>query len=166
MAAYVLTLLYLSYDYSLLVQKHTESISLHRNCSMKWTTGSSALEHIHSLLFCIKCNIVDATAALSTFFLHWVSVVISFAVLCSLLRKHTCIPTQSALVSLSDGISRAKCHRGGLDVTQRPVAPPAISSRLTWMRERGACCAVLLTAALVTQAERGCDRKLDSDICI
>lgn len=31
MAAYVLTLLYLSYDYSLLVQKRTESISLHTN---------------------------------------------------------------------------------------------------------------------------------------
>lgn len=51
MAAYVLTLLYLSYDYSLLVQEHPERIRLHTNQSMKWTTGSSALGHVCSVLF-------------------------------------------------------------------------------------------------------------------
>lgn len=125
---------------------------------MKWTTGSSALEHIHSFLFCIESNIVDATAARSTFILYWASVEITFTILCFLPRKHFCIPTQSILMSLSDRVSNAKFHRGILEVMQPGKHHPCnmhpaallcqclpISSRLNLRRERGAYSAVLLT---------------------
>lgn len=125
---------------------------------MKWTTRSSALEHIHSLLFCIECNIVDATAAQSTFILCRASAVIVFAVLCFLPRKHFCIPAQSILMSLSDRISNAQFYRGSVGVPQPGAASPSrahpaallcrrlpISSRLNLIREMGARCTVLLT---------------------
>lgn len=59
MAAYVLILLYLSYDYSLLVQKHTENSSLHTNQSMEWAARSSAVS-----IFILSCFASSASSSM------------------------------------------------------------------------------------------------------